>query len=642
MAERLRGSTSPYLLAHADNPVDWWPWGADAFASARERDVPVFVSIGYATCHWCHVMARESFSDPDLAGILNRDFVAIKVDREEHPEVDGMFMTAAGAFTRELGWPLSVFTTPDGGTFFASTYSPPEPVRGIPSFRQILGAVTEAWQERRDDVEQSAAAITDALARAQTPDAGIPLPDDLEVLLAGAVEGCVRVEDTEHGGFGSGPKFPVTAVLQFLLGRPGAGRALAYRTLRAMAASPLRDPVEGGFFRYAVRADWSEPHYERMLSDNALLLDAYTTAALQTGDSGFAAVARGLGDFLIEVLGVEGGFASAQDSESVIDGRRSEGGYYARDAAGRAALDPPALDRKLVTGWNGLAIGALARSGLALHQPRYLASAMVAADAVLVAADEAGRLPRVRLDGRVSPAAAALDDHGMLAAGLLDLATSSGEVRYAVAARGLVDAVLVAGETAGEGGGDAPGGASVGEPFGLPGGGDPVLAAQGRSWAQDVSEGATPAGPTTLAGACLTLHALTGDERYRSAAEAALGPVAASAASQPVAAGGVLTQVRRLAAPLEQLVVVTGGPAAEAPLGDVGDGLVDAALRRAAGRGSTVVACAAESQVPGWTAEGFELFDGRSALGAAAAAYQCAGFVCRLPVTDAAALDALD
>ena len=369
MTSRLADSRSPYLRAHAGNPVAWYPWGPEAFAEAARRDVPVLVSIGYSTCHWCHVMARESFSDDAIAAQLNQGFVAIKVDREEHPDVDTTYLAAAAAFTPNLGWPLTVFATPAGVPFYAGTYYPPRARPPVPGFPDVLAAVREAWTERRGEVEGTADAIAQALRAAPTPTdaAGEPPSADALATAAGLL---ATAEDRTFGGFVSGgsadaPKFPIATVLRFLQHRGLRAVApfaapLAARTVTTMAASPLRDPVEGGFFRYATRRDWSVPHYERMLTDNAQLLDA----AVRADDE---PVAAGIAAYLIDVLQQpSGGFGAAQDSESIIDGERSEGGYYAQDAAGRARLAPPAVDGKVVSGWNGLAIGALARAGARL------------------------------------------------------------------------------------------------------------------------------------------------------------------------------------------------------------------------------------------------------------------------------------
>ncbi|WP_378145553.1 thioredoxin domain-containing protein [Cnuibacter sp. UC19_7] len=626
MAGRLADAISPYLRSHASNPVDWYPWGSEAFDVARERDVPVLVSIGYATCHWCHVMARESFSDPALAAYLNERFVAIKVDREEHPDVDAVHLAAAGAFTRDLGWPLNVFVTPAGAAFYAGTYWPPVPVQGRPSFRQVLDAVTEAWTQRRSDVDTIASELAAALSSAG--EAFAPGGDELpEVDLGAAVSALAAVEDTAHGGFGTEPKFPVAPVLRFLLRSEGAGVDLSLRTLRAMAASPLRDAVEGGFFRYATRTDWSDPHYERMLYDNAVLLDAYMSAAARTGESWAADAALGIAGFLLDVLRVEGGvFASAQDSESIVDGTRTEGGYYALSAADRARQDPPALDRKVLTGWNGLAIGALAHTGLALERPDFVSAAAETADWLLahhVGAD--GMLVRASLGGSVSTAVATLEDHGMFAEGLVRLACVTGSARYAGFARRLVDGVIDAGLSA-------------------PGTGDPVLAARGVAVSPDPSEGAYPSGRSATASAALTLYDLTGDARYRAAAVALVAPLAAPAVGQPIAFGALLDVVARLQGAHEQVVVVVPDAAApDAGASDAGASVSTSSggvlgVARTLDRATVVVA--SESQATELAAAGFSLLESRSTMEGRPTAYRCLDFVCRLPVTSAEALRA--
>ncbi|GAA3629180.1 thioredoxin domain-containing protein [Microbacterium awajiense] len=606
MASRLDGSRSPYLRAHAGNPVPWHAWGEEAFAEARRRDVPVMVSIGYSTCHWCHVMARESFEDSAIAAMLAGGFVSVKVDREEHPEVDAAYLNAAAAFTPNLGWPLTVFTTPDGRPFYAGTYFPPEPRAGVPGFGQVLAAVAEAWRERRDEVTATGDAVVSALqetlAAASHADAAIP---DAEAVVHAARALAAR-EDPRHGGFGDGggPKFPVATAVRFLQARlvreraPDAA-AVADRALAVMAASPLRDGVEGGFFRYATRPDWTVPHYERMLTDNAQLLDA----ALDAGDT---ATADGIIGFLVDVLQQPaGGFGAAQDSESTIDGARSEGGYYARDAATRAELDPPAVDGKVVTGWNGLAIGALARAAARAGDDRAEQAARRAADAVLETnVDDDGLLVRASLDEIASRATATLADYGQLAGGLLALAVATGEVAYAVAARDLVRAC-----TPDDG------------PPTVPGGGDPVLREQRIAAVDAASDGDEPSGPSSIADAALTLWELGAGDPFRRTAERALRTYGATAVTQPLAYGALLGVAARAAVPPRQLVVVA--PDARHPLAEV-----------ARTRAADLVLVVSPAQARAWQDAGFALLEAKDLRGGRAAAYDCRDFVCELPVTD--------
>jgi uncharacterized protein YyaL (SSP411 family) len=613
MANRLGRAVSPYLRSHADNPVDWQPWGSAAFAEAASRQVPVLISIGYSTCHWCHVMARESFSDPALAEYLNQNFVSIKVDREEHPDVDASYLAAAGAFTEQLGWPLTVFATPEGRAFYAGTYFPPVETQGLPAFRDVLEAMVDAWTQRREDVEdvarRLAAAITSeprSLASESVGHGVVSLPGDAD--FAAIVEGLLHYEDTEFGGFGGAPKFPVAPVIRFLLDRADAGDdnalALATRTLTAMAGSPLRDRVEGGFFRYATQRDWSDPHYERMLYDNALLLECYA----RLGDG---ATAEGIASFLLGTLRLpSGGFASAQDSESTIDGRRVEGGYYLLDAAARAHEQRPALDDKVLTGWNGLAIAALASAGTRLAHPEWIEAAVTAADVVSI-----GEVVRARIASRVSDAKPTLEDFGMLSVGLLELALATGEARFAVRARELVESCLNE------------------EGFAVPGGADPVLEAHGLVLPNDPSEGAYPSGISAIATAAVRLHRL-GAEGTRAtggllgAAQSALSPVASLARERPIAFGGALGALSLLASADRSLVVVAGEP--NSPIGRVANQW----------RGGQI-AIVTPKQAREWQAAGFALFDQRDELDNRPTAYLCESFVCRLPVTDPSDLENL-
>ena len=611
MNPRLAESTSPYLRAHAGNPVSWFPWGEEAFAEARARDVPVMVSIGYSTCHWCHVMARESFDDPTAAAEVNAGFVAVKVDREEHPEVDAAYMAAAGAFTANLGWPLTVFATPEGRPFFAGTYFPPQPRGGMPAFRQVLAAVREAWEERRDQIDGTADAVVSALAEVRAGGGAASALPSIEQL-ADAARVLASREDREFGGFGgadpNAPKFPVATALRFLQARAvreaaAEASAVADRALAAMAASPLRDRVEGGFFRYATRRDWSVPHYERMLTDNAQLLEV----ALDAGEE---ETARGVAGFLLDVLQQpSGGFGAAQDSESWIDGARSEGGYYARDASARGDLEPPAVDGKVVTGWNGLAIGALARAGARLGEPRWIEAAQWAADAVLETnTTPDGRLVRASLDEIPSRASATLADYGQLAGGLVRLALATGDVAYAVRARKLVSACV------------APDGSLA-----VPGGGDPVLAAQGVGAPDAASDGDEPSGPAALADAALALWVLGGGAEWRETAERVVGAYASAGLGQPLAYGALLRTAAALAVAPRQVVVVS----------EEATGPLATAARRIP---ADVVAVVAPAQADAFALAGFTLFEGKVAQGGVDTAYDCRDFACRLPVTDPAAL----
>ncbi|WP_144873812.1 thioredoxin domain-containing protein [Microbacterium sp. 1.5R] len=595
MTNRLADTLSPYLRAHADNPVDWYPWGDEAFAEAERRDVPLLISIGYSTCHWCHVMARESFSDPATASLIDEGFVAVKVDREEHPEVDAAYMAAASAFTQNLGWPLTVFTTPRGRTFYAGTYWPPESRGPMPAFRDVLAAVREAWTERRAQAEESADAVTEALRQAAAS-APSDLPDAQAI--TAAARAIVAREDSVHGGFGGAPKFPVATTLSFLqapfVQREAANAAAAAdRALSAMAASALHDD-DGGFFRYATQRDWSVPHYERMLTDNAQLLDI----ALAAGDE---RTAGGVAAFLLASLREEGGgFGAAQDSESWIDGVRVEGGYYLRPVAERVELEPPAVDGKVITGWNGLAIAALARAGAALHEPGWVAAAAEAAAFVLrVNRDASGLLVRASLDGSASPAAATAADVALLADGLFALAVATGEARWAEEAQGFLDLAVAGLE------------------------GDPLLASRGIAAAPDQTDGDLPSASAALAHAALTAWRLGAGDRYRAVAERAVHEHGTAAIAQPFAHGSLLRVAADLLDAPRQIVVVTD---------DAGGSLAAAARRVDA----DVVAIVNPAQARAFEDAGFELFEGKA--GASEQAFDCRSFVCLLPTGDPAAL----
>ncbi len=604
---RLGSAVSPYLRQHADNPVDWREWGPEAFAEARERDVPVLVSIGYATCHWCHVMARESFSDPAVADLLRQDFVAVKVDREERPDVDASMMAAASAFTGQLGWPLTVFTTPDAHAFFAGTYFPPEPVQQVPSFRQVLGAVLDAWRERRGEVDANAAAVAGAIrqgaeAEATTSSGDGRGGDEPRLPSVDAIRSVLdqlrQAEDTTYGGFGGAPKFPSTPLLELLrdlaVDDPvgaSAAQDLLDRTLDAIARSELTD-ADGGVFRYATRRDWSVPHYERMLYDNAGLLPVAG-----------AEQARGIAAFLRDTLRrPDGAFVAAQDSESTIGGRRVEGEWYRRPLTERTTLDPPPLDDQVLTGWNGLAIRGLALAGARHDDVGMITLARDAADAVLAAHVRDGHVAvRSSSPRGASAAPATIEDVGLLAEGLLELALVTGEVSYAVAARVLVDDGL-----AGR--------------FDV----DAVLDSAGTATGEQ-PQTALRSGTVGLAAAAATLGALTGDGSYREAAVRLVADRARLGVERPLGYADALGLAVALGVPSREVVVVSSDPAH--PM---------RASASAARRPGTTVARVTPDQARAWAAAGFGLFAARADTDPAA--YVCHDHVCALPARSVDAL----
>jgi uncharacterized protein YyaL (SSP411 family) len=599
---RLGDAVSPYLRSHANQPVDWFPWGEEAFDAARKRDVPVLISIGYQTCHWCHVMARESFANPEIAALINENLVAIKVDREEHPDVDALYMAQAAAFTENLGWPLTIFATPEGATFYAATYLPPKSAHGLPSFPEVMVAVSKAWQEKREDVLESSRSLVDAVVAHRSAASGtgaIPSPDQLSVI----VDAFIAQEDTEHGGFGGAPKFPTTPVVNFLLSEAAASNAeagaLAARLLASYAGSPLRDAVEGGFFRYSTMRDFSDPHYERMLFDNAGLLQAYSRI-------GMTDTAAGIVSFFRHQLFVGGALGSAQDSESIIDGVSSEGGYFGRDAKGRSGLVPPAIDDKIVTGWNGLALEGLAlahRAGvegdpgtLGFDIATWLWENHVRLD---------GSLVRVSRDGVVSSAVATAEDYGGFALGLIELGLALADSDLVAKGRTLLDYYRA-----------LPPEATT----------DPLVAKHRMSGSGDISEGASPSGVALLALAALRLASLTGEGYYREWAVQLVSPFVAHAMAMPLGTGGVLRVLSELARPARDIVVVAD---------HVNDLVV-----RAGGlwHSAAVVAVVSSLQAEEFVAHDFSLFEGRTD-GSVPVAYLCEGGVCRLPITTIEALE---
>ncbi len=670
MANRLANATSPYLLQHAENPVDWWEWGPEAFAEAKRRDAPILLSVGYAACHWCHVMAHESFEDETTAAYMNEHFVNIKVDREERPDVDAVYMQATTAMTGHGGWPMTVVLTPEGEPFFAGTYYPDRPRHGQPAFRQVLEALVTAWRDRRDEVGKVAAEVVEHL-RGQAVTAGQEPVD--EGVLAGAVAALLRDFDVTNGGFGGAPKFPPSMVLEFLLRHaarvgPGHGSGaqaatMVDQTCTAMARGGMYDQLGGGFARYSVDAGWVVPHFEKMLYDNAQLLGVYVRWWRQGDDPLAERVARETADFLLRELRTdEGGFASALDADT----EGEEGRFYVwtpaelvavlgpDDGAWAAALlsvtdhgtfehgsstlqlrrdpdDParwarvrrallearsrrvrPARDDKVVAAWNGLAIASLAEAGALLGERRYV-DAAADAGRLLVDLHLDGRdLRRVSRDGVAGRHAGVLEDYACVAAGFLALLQATGDPSWAEHAGTLLD-VALSDFAAGDGG------------FHDTAAGAERLVARPR----DPSDNASPSGQSALVHALLTFAALTGSGRHRDAAESALRQVRVLAERVPRFAGWSLAAAEAaLAGPLEVAVVGPDDARREELL---------RVARRTTSPGAVVVA-----GTPDETGSGaVPLLAGRGLVEGRSAAYVCRGMVCDRPVTTAAELAGL-
>src|SRR6266545_1648501 len=450
---RLVAETSPYLLQHAENPVDWYPWGDEALRRARDEDKPILLSVGYAACHWCHVMEHESFEDEATAALMNENFVSVKVDREERPDVDSVYMDAVVSLTGHGGWPMTVFLTPEGEPFFGGTYFPPEPRHGLPSFRQLLAAVADAWKERRAEIDREAGAIVERLRRHVEPSRE-PLTSSL---LADAERGLRQQFDPVWGGFGTAPKFPPASALEFLLRRGELEPAT--KTLDGMALGGMYDLVGGGFHRYSVDREWLVPHFEKMLYDNALLVPAYLHGWLVTGNERYREVAEETLGYMLRELRLEhGGFASAQDADT--DG--VEGLTYTwtpDDGVPRELLQPfehgrfvvrgeldpelrahlfeereqrekPLRDDKAIAAWNGLALAALAEGGRRLERPDLVEAARACADFLLgPLSTPDGRLFRTWREGRAKHTGV-LEDYADVANGLYELHLATGELHW--------------------------------------------------------------------------------------------------------------------------------------------------------------------------------------------------------------------
>ncbi len=651
---RLAREASPYLRQHARNPVDWYPWGDEAFERARVDDKPIFLSVGYAACHWCHVMERESFEDPATAKRLNASFVAIKVDREERPDVDAVYMTAVQTMTGSGGWPMSVWLTPDGEPFYAGTYFPPVPRHGLPSFGQLLDALAGAWRERRGDIREQAGQVAAVVTRVTGPGAragnlGSHVLDD-------AVAAIMRAADERHGGFGSAPKFPQPMVLEVLLRRAASGDdpvlPQVVLTLDRMSAGGMFDQVGGGFARYSVDAAWHVPHFEKMLYDNAQLARCYTDGWLATGEDRFRVVAERTFEFLVRDLRQgPGGFSSSLDADTGgVEGATATWtwnelvGLVGRDTAEalgasaggnwegtnvlrappagvdigdafatlfavRRERPQPPLDDKVVTAWNALAVRAFADASRAFGVPAYLD---VARDAAAFVLDEMrtpdGRLRRSWRDGVAGPAGFA-DDHALMAVALVRLFEASGEVRWLDEAFALAEVVLT--------------------DFADPGGTFQSATAELLlTRPRDLDDDATPSGNAAVADALLRLWHLGGDPRFEEAATNALSAVAGTMGTVPFAHGYALCVLDSSFGPARQVAIVgdSDDPATRALVGEVDRRYLP----------NTTLAVAAPDDAE--TIEKVSFLRGRPQVSGLSTAYVCEGFACSLPVTTADAL----
>ncbi|WP_223776436.1 thioredoxin domain-containing protein [Streptomyces sp. 135] len=665
---RLAGVTSPYLLQHADNPVDWWPWGPDAFEEARRRDVPVLLSVGYSACHWCHVMAHESFEDAATAALMNEKFVNVKVDREERPDVDAVYMEAVQAATGQGGWPMTVFLTPDAEPFYFGTYFPPEPRHGMPSFAQVLDGVHRAWTDRRGEVDEVAGKIVRELGERQLTHGSGEKPGEDE--LAQALLGLTRDYDATHGGFGGAPKFPPSMVIEFLLrhyARTGSEGALqmAAETCERMARGGIYDQLGGGFARYSVDREWVVPHFEKMLYDNALLCRTYAHLWRATGSDLARRVALETADFMVRELRTnEGGFASAldADSEDPATGKHVEGAYYVwtprqlrevlgeadaelamscygvteegtfeegasvlqlpaldgpladasrlasireRLLAARAERPAPGRDDKVVAAWNGLAISALAETGAYFDRPDLVAAAVGAGDLLVrLHMDARARLARTSKDGQPGTNQGVLEDYADVAEGFLTLASVTGEGVWLEFAGFLLDHVLAQFV-------DEESGALY----------DTAADAERLiRRPQDPTDNAAPSGWTAAAGALLTYAAHTGASPHRTAAERSLGIVKALGPRVPRFIGHGLAVAE----------AALDGPREVAVVGEILGDLHRTALLGAAPGAAVAVGRPGSGELP--------LLADRPLVDGNPAAYVCRGFVCDAPTTDPAEL----
>jgi uncharacterized protein YyaL (SSP411 family) len=652
---RLSRETSPYLLQHAENPVDWYPWGEEALAAATADDRPIFLSIGYAACHWCHVMERESFEDAETASFLNEHFVPIKVDREERPDLDGIYMDAVQSMTGQGGWPLSAFLTPDGRPFFAGTYFPKEALHGMPSFRQVLEAIAEAWRDRRADIERQGGRIVEAISKAASmPGSHEPLTSEIATR---ALDELRKAFDERWGGFGGAPKFPQPMTLEFVLrmavrGTPDALHMLA-TTLDRMASGGVYDQVGGGFARYSTDAAWHVPHFEKMLYDNAQLAQLYVRAWLLTRDDRYRRVATETLDYLRrEMRHAEGGFFSSQDADAegvegkfstwswnelvalvgeeaaTAFGARPEGNWEGTnvlwlpnggepegldlDEARRVLFETrerrtrPATDDKILTAWNAMAIQAFAEAGRAFDEPRFVETSETCLRFLLAnLRRHDGRLLRSWRAG-VPGRPAFCDDHALLASACLTLYSTTGEIGWFREAVALGEALVELFHDPDRGG------------FFQTGTDDDPLVLRPK----ELYDNAVPSGNSAAADVLQRLALLTGDPRWERIGVSAIRLVRDALGRAPTAFGHALVALDLYLGPSREVAIIGS-------LEDPGTRALMNEVLRERFLPNVVLACAPEGTV----LEGPALLENRPQVGGTPTAYVCEHFSCRLPVT---------
>jgi uncharacterized protein YyaL (SSP411 family) len=662
MTNRLAQETSPYLLQHRENPVDWYPWGEEALGRARGEDRPILLSVGYSACHWCHVMERESFEDPETAAYMNEHFVNVKVDREERPDVDAIYMEAVQSMTGQGGWPMTVFLDPDGVPFYGGTYFPPDEGRGMPSFRMVMEAVVDAFERKREEIRERATGTRERLGAVGLIE---PSPERAEAAqLEEAVARLRSAADMQRGGFGTAPKFPPASALELLLAR--GEREVVERTLDAMLAGGIYDQIGGGFARYSVDAEWLVPHFEKMLYDNALLARAYLHGWQAFGHERYRRVCEETLDWMLrEMRGPEGGFYSALDADSegeegrfyvwtpeqirevlgdgaepviefygVTERGNFEGanilhlpGGPGRFSAGyRQEVDPPGLDEarkalyearakrvwpglddKRLASWNALAISALAEAGAVLGRDDYLDAARTCAKFVLGEMRDAdGRLLRTYKDGQAR-LNAYLEDHAYLLEALLALYEASFEPRWFEAGEAVAQAILERFHDEERGGF-----------FSTSDDHEELIARR-----KEIGDHPIPSGNSSAAFGLLRLAALTGESEYRRRAEGVFALFTQPAIRHPEAFAHLLRALDFGLSPVKEVALI-------------GDDLDELATTVRSGHHPHLVLAGgpeASEQPP--------LLRDRPAQEEKSTAYVCENFVCRAPVTDPKDLAAL-